>query len=222
MKLAITAAGMLAGRRFADPKELLAKGGKLLRASPDVQKLTGEARERLLDAAKSAVMAAATSKIESLGDNLTKRAAGLRAVNVEGAGEQLSSAGKEVTSLSNKAMGRRASSEGAPEADEDETDSGGNEEEQPAEQSSEGRVERHRLPEHTTPLSGRRARSAAEAKETVRTSQSSARGKTTSANKSSSGSSGRAGSRSGGSAGQGQRKQAATPRSKPSAPKKTS
>ncbi|WP_246868467.1 hypothetical protein [Saccharopolyspora sp. ASAGF58] len=216
MKLAITAAGMLAGRRFADPKELLAKGGKLLGASPEVQKLTGQARERLLDAAKSAVLAAATSKIESLGDSLTERAAGLRTVNVEGAGEQLSGAGKEVTSLSKKAMRRRANSEEPPAADEDEIESGGDGEEQAAEQSSDGRTERHRTPEHSTPLSGRLARSATEAKETVRTSQSSAQGK------SSSGASGRAGSRSGGSAGQGQRKQAATPRSKPSVPRKTS
>ncbi|PKW15564.1 hypothetical protein [Saccharopolyspora spinosa] len=222
MKLAITAAGMLAGRRFTDPKELVAKGSKLLGASPEVQKLTGEARERLLDAAKSAALAAATSKIESLGDNLTKRAAGLRAVNVEGAGEQLSSAGKEVTSLGEKAIRRRTSSEGTPAADEDETESGGNDEEQAAEQPSEGRTERHRAPERSTPLSGRRARSATEKRETTRTSQASARGRATSAAKSSSGSSGRAASRSVGSPGHGQRKQAAPPRSKPSGPKKTS
>ncbi|MDA3623811.1 hypothetical protein OU415_00105 [Saccharopolyspora sp. WRP15-2] len=219
MKLAIAAAGMLAGRRFSDPKELLAKGGKLLGASPEVQKLTGEARERLLDAAKSAVLAAATSKIESLGDNLTRRAAGLRAVNVEDAEEQLSGAGKEVANLSKKATRRRASSEGTPA--EEETESEGHEEERTAEKSVEGRTERRRTPAHSARLSGRRPRYAAEGKETSRTSQSSARGKTTSATKSSSDSSGRAERRIGGSAGQGQHKPA-TSRSKPSAPKKTS
>ncbi|MGW3471104.1 hypothetical protein ACWDKQ_22190 [Saccharopolyspora sp. NPDC000995] len=219
MKFAITAAGMLAGRRFADPKELLARGGKLLGASPEVQKLTGEARERLLDAAKSAVLAAATSKIESLGDNLTKRAAGLRTVNVEGAGEQLSNAGKEVTSLSKTAIRRRASLEGTPAADEAEAESGGDEGEETAEQASESRTERTRTPEHPKPLSGRAARSATEEKETARTSQARTRGKTA---ESSSGSSDRAGSRSSGSAGQRRRKQAAPPRPKPSAPRKTS
>ncbi|MEV0700226.1 hypothetical protein AB0I53_20275 [Saccharopolyspora sp. NPDC050389] len=217
MKLAITAAGMLAGRRLADPKELLAKGGKLLGASPEVQKLTGEVRERLLDAAKSAAMAAATSKIESLGDNLTKRAAGLRAVNVEAAGEQVSNAGKGVTSLSKKAIRRGASSGETTAADEDETES----EESEEEQSSEGRKERGRTPERSTASSGGRSSSAAE-KESTRTPRSGERGKATSAAKSSSGSSGRAGSRSGGSAGQGKRKQATSSRPKSSAPKKTS
>ena len=62
MKLAIAAAGMMAGKRLTpNPRELLTKGGELLASSPEVKKLTGEARERLLDAAKSAAIAAATS-----------------------------------------------------------------------------------------------------------------------------------------------------------------
>jgi hypothetical protein len=79
MKLAITIGGMLAGRRLTtDPKELLAKGTKLIGASPELSKLTGDVRERLTDAAKTAAVAAATSKIDSLGESLSKRAAGLR------------------------------------------------------------------------------------------------------------------------------------------------
>lgn len=84
MKLAIMVGTMMAGRRLPlDPRELLAQGGKLVGGSPELKKLTGEARDRLMDAAKTAAMAAATNKIDSIGDNLSKRAAGLRAPRVK-------------------------------------------------------------------------------------------------------------------------------------------
>ncbi|MBB5158538.1 hypothetical protein [Saccharopolyspora phatthalungensis] len=79
MKLAIMVGAMMAGRRLPlDPRDLLAQGSKLLGGSPELKKLTDDARDRLLDAAKTAAIAAATNKIDSIGDNLTKRAAGLR------------------------------------------------------------------------------------------------------------------------------------------------
>lgn len=87
MKLAITIGAMMAGRRLTlDPRDLLAQGGKLIGGSTELRKLTSEARERLMDAAKTAAMAAATNKIDAIGENLSKRAAGLRAPSVKGKG----------------------------------------------------------------------------------------------------------------------------------------
>ncbi|WP_143060967.1 hypothetical protein [Saccharopolyspora shandongensis] len=119
MKLAIATAGVMAGRRLGvNPKDLLAQGGKLIAGSPELKKLTGEARERLMDAAKSAAIAAATNKIDSIGDNLTKRAAGLRTPNV---GEQASGLGEQAAGLGKRAsgLGKRAAGE-TPEEDVDE------------------------------------------------------------------------------------------------------
>ncbi|MEV5541816.1 hypothetical protein AB0L13_33740 [Saccharopolyspora shandongensis] len=103
MKLAIATAGVMAGRRLGvNPKDLLAQGGKAIVGSPELKKLTGEARERLMDAAKAAAIAAATNKIDSIGDNLTKRAAGLRASNV---GAQASGLGEQAAGLGKRASG---------------------------------------------------------------------------------------------------------------------
>jgi hypothetical protein len=89
MKLAIALAGMMAGRKMApNPKELLDQGTQLVGSSPEVTKLTGELRERLVDAAKTAAVAAATSKIDSLGENLNKRAEALRNPPVDQAAEE--------------------------------------------------------------------------------------------------------------------------------------
>ncbi|MER7014486.1 hypothetical protein ABT324_23930 [Saccharopolyspora sp. NPDC000359] len=81
MKLALTVGGMLLGRRLPmDPKALLDQGAKLVESSPALGKLTGEVRQNLVDAAKSAALAAASNKIDSVGENLSRRAEGLRAV----------------------------------------------------------------------------------------------------------------------------------------------
>ncbi|MDI2030360.1 hypothetical protein QFW96_17145 [Saccharopolyspora sp. TS4A08] len=71
MKLALMVGGVVLGRRMGDPKELLAKAGNTLSPS-------GELRDRLVDAAKTAAVAAASSKLDSLGDNLSERAAKIR------------------------------------------------------------------------------------------------------------------------------------------------
>ncbi|MGH3746654.1 MAG: hypothetical protein ACRDT8_04560 [Micromonosporaceae bacterium] len=79
LKLAITVGGLIAGRKVKlNPQDLLAAGNKLADSSPELRKLTGEVRERLLDAARKAAVAAAASKIDSLGENLSKRAAQLQ------------------------------------------------------------------------------------------------------------------------------------------------
>lgn len=79
MKLAIAIGSMLAGRRLAThPGELLERGLHQLASSPQVSKLTGEVRTQLLEALKAAALAAASNKIDSLGDTLTQRADALR------------------------------------------------------------------------------------------------------------------------------------------------
>lgn len=79
MKLAIMVGGMMAGRRIAtNPKEWLQQGVKFVGSSPQLSEFTGDIRSRLTDAAKTAAVAAASSKIDSFGENLGKRAASLR------------------------------------------------------------------------------------------------------------------------------------------------
>lgn len=80
MKLAIAIAGMMAGRRLAtNPREFLQQGVERIASSPQLSRLSGEMRDQLLEAIKAAALAAASNKIESLGDSLSKRAEGLRA-----------------------------------------------------------------------------------------------------------------------------------------------
>jgi hypothetical protein len=79
MKLAIAVGSMIAGRRLAtNPRELLERGVERIASSPQMSRLTGEIRDQLLDAAKAAAIAAASNKIESLGDNLSRRAQAVR------------------------------------------------------------------------------------------------------------------------------------------------
>ncbi|RRO14445.1 hypothetical protein EIL87_19875 [Saccharopolyspora rhizosphaerae] len=66
-RLALVVGGYVLGRRMGDPKDLLGK------VSP-----SGALGKRLVDAAKSAAISAASSKIESLGDDISKRAAQIR------------------------------------------------------------------------------------------------------------------------------------------------
>lgn len=76
MKLAIVVGGLLAGKKLpTDPTELLKQGLSSVSGS---EALTGDLRARLVDAAKTAAGAAASRRIDSWGDALTERAAGLR------------------------------------------------------------------------------------------------------------------------------------------------
>ncbi|GAB3695459.1 hypothetical protein [Saccharopolyspora tripterygii] len=74
MKLALMAGGVLLGRRVKSPTDLLSKAGSAVPTE-----LTGTLRDRLVDAARSAAVAAASDKIDSLGDDLSERAAKIRA-----------------------------------------------------------------------------------------------------------------------------------------------
>ncbi|QYN38088.1 hypothetical protein K1T35_13110 [Pseudonocardia sp. DSM 110487] len=73
MKLALMLGGMAAGRRAGGPGELLSRGTKLIDASPELSRLVGEVRGRLLEAGKGAVVAVATRQVESLTDRVGKR-----------------------------------------------------------------------------------------------------------------------------------------------------
>ncbi|WP_232665601.1 hypothetical protein [Pseudonocardia sp. TRM90224] len=73
MKLALMLGGMVAGRRAGGPGELIAKGTSLLSSSPELSKLTGEVRGRLVEAGKAAALAVAARQVESLTDRVSKR-----------------------------------------------------------------------------------------------------------------------------------------------------
>jgi hypothetical protein len=73
MKLAMMLAGMAAGQQAGGPGELLKGGTKLLASRPELARLTGEVRGRLLEAGKAAAVAAATRQVENLTDRVGKR-----------------------------------------------------------------------------------------------------------------------------------------------------
>ncbi|TDD82730.1 hypothetical protein E1202_26685 [Saccharopolyspora karakumensis] len=74
MKLALMVGGVVLGRRMGDPKELLAKAGEAVPSGEAGSAL----RDRLVEAAKAAAVAAASNEIETMSDNLSERAAKLR------------------------------------------------------------------------------------------------------------------------------------------------
>ena len=70
-KLAITVGSMLAGQRIStNPQALLAQGSKLLEGNPELQKLQDDIRGRLLESAKAAALATATSRLEAVTQSL--------------------------------------------------------------------------------------------------------------------------------------------------------
>jgi hypothetical protein len=73
MKLALMLGGMAAGRRAGGPGELLSRGTKLVEASPELSRLVGEVRGRLIEAGKGAAVALATRQVEALTDRVGQR-----------------------------------------------------------------------------------------------------------------------------------------------------
>ncbi len=71
MKLALTAAAALAVRELRTNPDLLKAGNSVL-ASPTVKKLTDELSGRLVEAGKTAVVAAAAKRVDGLVSNLEK------------------------------------------------------------------------------------------------------------------------------------------------------
>ncbi|WP_147258882.1 hypothetical protein [Pseudonocardia hierapolitana] len=64
---------MAAGRRAGGPGELLSRGSKLVEASPELSRLVGEVRGRLLEAGKGAAVAVASRQVEALTDRVGRR-----------------------------------------------------------------------------------------------------------------------------------------------------
>ena len=74
LKLAITVGSMLAGQRIStNPAALLKQGSGLLEKNPELQKLQEQITGRLFEAAKSAAIAQATSRLEGFSDSLRNR-----------------------------------------------------------------------------------------------------------------------------------------------------
>lgn len=87
MKWALAVAALVGrGRLPRGPGGLLQQGAKLLTSSPELTKLTGEAKGRLVDAGKAAAVAAVSSKINSLSDGLRERSDTMRAASAGGNG----------------------------------------------------------------------------------------------------------------------------------------
>jgi hypothetical protein len=82
MKLALMLGGMAAGRRAGGPGELLSRGTKLVEASPELSRLVGEVRGRLLEAGKGAAVAVATRQVEALTDRVGRRVESFASVGV--------------------------------------------------------------------------------------------------------------------------------------------
>jgi hypothetical protein len=114
MKLALMLGGMAAGRRAGGPGELLNRGTKLVEASPELSRLVGEVRGRLLEAGKGAVVAVATRQVEALTDRVGKRVESLAGVGVP---KQRGKADEEPTD-------RRGADEAQYERDDDRDDYG--------------------------------------------------------------------------------------------------
>lgn len=99
MKLALMVGGVVLGRRMGDPKELLAKAGGAVSPSGE---LGSALRDRLVEAARTAAVAAASNEIESVSNNLSERAAKLRSPqsdsseSEDGGEESASSEGPET------------------------------------------------------------------------------------------------------------------------------
>lgn len=90
MKLAITIAGLLAGRRIAtDPKELLRQSVHYLESSPELQSALQQLRGQLVDAGKAVATASVANQVESISDRIEAMAA-----NVRGTGQQSGETGE--------------------------------------------------------------------------------------------------------------------------------
>jgi hypothetical protein len=77
MKLALMLSGLVAGRRASGPGGLLGQATKLLGESPEVARLGGELRGRLVEAGKGAAIAVAARQVDALAERLSQRVGSL-------------------------------------------------------------------------------------------------------------------------------------------------
>ena len=74
LRLAITVGSMIAGQRIAtNPKALLAQGAELIERNPELSKLSDQVRSQLFQAARSAAIATANSRMDALSDTIRER-----------------------------------------------------------------------------------------------------------------------------------------------------
>jgi ribosomal protein L12E/L44/L45/RPP1/RPP2 len=87
MKWALALAAMAGRRRLpGGTAGLLEQGAKFLASSPELAKVTEEIRGQLVEAGKAAAVAAVSSKINSLSDDLRERSEAMRAASAGGNG----------------------------------------------------------------------------------------------------------------------------------------
>jgi hypothetical protein len=87
MKWALALATMAGRKRLAN-QGMLRQGAKLLSSSPELSKLTDEVRGSLVEAGKTAAVAAVGSRINSLSEGLRERSESMRAPDLPKAGSK--------------------------------------------------------------------------------------------------------------------------------------
>ena len=73
LRLAMTLAGMLAGKKVATNRQLLTQGAKLVENNPQLKQLQGQLTGRLVDVAREAALVAAASRVESFTQSLQSK-----------------------------------------------------------------------------------------------------------------------------------------------------
>jgi outer membrane biosynthesis protein TonB len=74
LRLAITVGGMLAGKKIAtDPRGLLKQGAELVEGNPELAKLQAQIQGKVLEAARTAAIAAAVNRMDVLSGAIRER-----------------------------------------------------------------------------------------------------------------------------------------------------
>ena len=74
LRLAITVGSMLAGKKIAtNPRALLQQGQKLIDSNEELSRLSDQVRSQLFQAARSAAVATASSRMDGLSDSIRDR-----------------------------------------------------------------------------------------------------------------------------------------------------
>ncbi|PXY23527.1 hypothetical protein [Prauserella endophytica] len=169
LALMIAAAGAT-GKLGGAPRELLQQGVKRLAASPELSKITDSVRGDLVDAARSAAMAAASSRIDSLNDRL-------QGVRAPGTGKRDEAGAAEDEDYIDA---EEAETEEEPGEDEEAEDTGELEDTEESEESEEPEPEEEEEPEPPRRRRAAQTRSAASRSSqgrTTRTRATPARGR---------------------------------------------
>jgi hypothetical protein len=146
MKLALMLGGMAAGRRAGGPGELLSRGTKLLDSSPELSRLVGDVRGRLLEAGKGAALAVATRQVEALTDRVGKRVESLGGGGTSRRGKAEEEPETDGYAEDEYAQDEPAQDEPAQDEAEQDTRSSADQDEEPAEEQAPPPPRRPRAP----------------------------------------------------------------------------